>query len=179
MSAWSRTVSAFESKRRPRSRARISWPWFAGLPTAALGLQTLLPTFEPTFALFNLPFLATLNLMLWCRSAVSAMLLGTLVGCLHDGLTHGPVGLHGIVYAVCGYLVARVGPHVRRDRVLELGLFFAVAYAAYEFVFGLTRSFLVSAGGETDLALGLVLTVLHAGAGLFVFTMLSKAGWKP
>lgn len=175
MSAWSRTVPAFESKRR----TRVAWPWFAGLPAAALGLQMLLPTFAPALALFNLPFLATLNLMLWCRSAVSAMLLGALVGCLYDGLTHGPVGLHGIVYTVCGYLVARMGPFVRRDRVLELGLFFAAAYAAYEFAFGVTRSFLVSAGGEADLALGLVLTVLHAGAGLFVFTMLSKAGLRP
>lgn len=174
MSAWSRTVPAFESKRRPS----VPWPWFVGLPTAALGLQTLLPTLAPGLALLNLPFLATLNLMLWCRSAVSAMLLGMLIGCLHDGLTHGPVGLHGIVYTICGYLVARLGPYVRRDHALELGLFFAAAYATHEFVFGVTRSFLVSAGGETDLALGLVLTALHAGAGLFVFTMLSKAGWK-
>ncbi|MYB51613.1 MAG: hypothetical protein F4X77_05350 [Acidobacteriia bacterium] len=175
MSAWSRTVPAFESK----PPARVPWPWFVGLPTAALGLQTLLPTLEPALALFNLPFLATLNLMLWCRSAVSAMLLGMLIGCLHDGLTHGPVGLHGIVYTICGYLVVRFGSYVRRDHALELGLFFAAAYATHEVVFGLTRSFLVSAGGETDLALGLVLTALHAGAGLFVFTMLSKAGLKP
>lgn len=175
MSAWSRTAPAIEAKRR----TRVSWPWFVGLPTVALGLQTLLPTLEPTLALFNLPFLATLNLMLWCRSAVSAMLLGALIGCLHDGLTHGPVGLHGIVYTIVGYLVARLGPYVRRDHALELGLFFAAAYVAHEFVFGVTHSFLVSSGGETDLALGLVLTALHAGAGLFVFTMLGKAGWKP
>lgn len=175
MSAWSRTVPAFESK----PPARVPWPWFVGLPTAALGLQTLLPTLEPALAQFNLPFLATLNLMLWCRSAVSAMLLGMLIGCLHDGLTHGPVGLHGIVYTVCGYLVVRFGSHVRRDHALELGMFFAAAYATHEVVFGLTRSFLVSAGGETDWTLGLVLTALHAGAGLFVFTMLSRAGLQP
>ena len=175
MSAWSRTAPALESKRRKS----VPWPWFVGLPTAALGLQTLLPTLEPTLALVNLPFLATLNLMLLCRSAVSAMLLGALIGCLHDGLTHGPVGLHGIVYTVCGYLVARLGPYVRSDHAMELGLFFAAAYVIHEFVFGVTRSFLASAAGEADLALGLVLTALHAGAGLSVFTMLSKAGWKP
>ena len=139
----------------------------------------LLPTLSPSLALFNLPFLATFNLMLWCRSAVSAMLLGALIGCLHDGLTHGPVGLHGIVYTVCGYLAVRFGPYARRDQALELGLLFAAAYVIHEFVFWVTRSFLVSAGGDADLLLGIVLTALHAGAGLFVFTILSKAGWKP
>lgn len=175
MSAWSRSVPAFES----RPAARVSWLWFVGLPPAALGLQTLLPTLEPALALFNLTFLATLNLMLWCRSAVSAMLLGMLVGCLHDGVTHGPVGLHGIVYTILGYLVARFGRHARPDHALGLSLFFAAAYGTYEVVLGVTHSLLVSAGGEANLALGLVLTALHAGACLFVFTMLSKAGLKP
>jgi rod shape-determining protein MreD len=144
-----------------------------------LGLQTLLPTLQPALGLLNLPFVITLNLMLWCRSAVSTMLLGALTGCVYDGLTHGPVGLHGIVYTICGYLVAHVGPHLRRDHALVLGCFFAAAYLTYEFLFGVVRNVLVSSGEGTDLALRLVLAAVHAGAGLFVFTMLSKAAGKP
>ena len=174
MSGWSRTVAAFDSRRR----ARIPWPWFVGLPAAALGLQTLLPTFQPALGLLNLPFIITLNLMLWCRSAVSTMLLGALIGCVYDGLTHGPVGLHGIVYTVCGYLVARVGPQVRRDHALVLGMFFAAACVTHEVVIAVIRNVLVSADNETDMAIWLVVTAVNAGAGLFVFTMLSKAGWK-
>ena len=173
MSDWSRTIAAFESRRR----ARVPLPWLVGLPTAALGLQTLLPTFQPALGALNLPFITTLNLMLWCRSAVSAMLLGAVIGCVHDGLTHGPVGLHGIVYTICGYFVAWAGPHVRRDQGLVLGLFFAAAYIAHELLFALTRGFLVSADTGLDPILMFVLTAVHAGAGLFVFTMLSKAGW--
>lgn len=174
MSAWVRAVTEFE----PKPRTRVSWSWFIGLPAVALGLQTLLSTLEPALSLFNLPFLATFNVMLWCRSAVSAMLLGALIGCLHDGLTHGPVGLYGIVYTICGYLVVRLGPYLRTDRAIELSLIFAAAYVTHELAFGIARSVLVGGGGETNLGLGLVLTALHAGAGLFVFTMLSKAGWK-
>lgn len=174
MSAWPRAVPEFESK----PRTRVSWPWFIGLPTVALGLQTLLSTLEPAIALLNLPFVATFNLMLWCRSAVSAMLLGALVGCMHDGLTHGPVGLYGMVYTICGYLAVRFGAYFLHRGALELGLLFAAAYTTHEFVYGLARSLLVGEGGETNLVLGFVLTALHAGAGLFVFTMLSKADWK-
>ncbi len=175
MSAWARAVPEFA----PEPRTRVSWPWFIGLPAVALGLQTLVSTLEPALSLFNLPFLATFNVMLWCRSSVSAMLLGALIGCLHDGLTHGPVGLYGIVYTICGYLVVRLRPYLRTDSAIGLSLLFAAAYATHEFAFGVARNFLVGGGGETNLGLGLVLTVLHAGAGLFVFTMLSKAGWKP
>ncbi|MDE0107864.1 MAG: hypothetical protein OXN96_08640 [Bryobacterales bacterium] len=174
MSTGLRAVPELESK----PRTRVWWPWFIGLPTVALGLQTLLSTLEPALALLNLPFVATFNLMLWCRSAASAMLLGALIGCMHDGLNHGPVGLYGIVYTICGYLAVRFGPYFWHRRALELGLLFAAAYATHEFVYGLARSFLVTEGGETNLALGFVLTALHAGAGLFVFTMLNKADWK-
>ena len=173
MSDWTSTIAGFESKRL----ARVPLPWLVGLPTVALALQTLLPTFQPALGALNLPLITTLNLMLWCRSAVSAMLLGALIGCVHDGLTHGPVGLQGIVYTICGYLVAWVGPHVRRDQGLILGFFFAAAYVVHELMFEVTRDFLVGADTGTDPALMLVLTAVHAGAGLFVFTMLSKAGW--
>jgi len=174
VSAWLRAVPEFESK----PRTRVSWPWLIGLPTVALGLQTLLSTLEPALALLNLPFVATFNLMLWCRSAASAMLLGVLIGCMHDGLNHGPLGLYGIVYTICGYLAARFSPYFWHRHALELGLLFAAAHATHEFVYWLARSLLVGGGWETNLALGFVLTVLHAGAGLFVFTMLSKADWK-
>lgn len=174
MSGWSRPVPTLESSRR----AGVPWQWLIGLSVAALGLQTLLPTLQPALGLLNLPFVTTLNLMLWCRSAVSTMLLGAVIGCVYDGLTHGPVGLHGIVYTICGYLVAQVGPHWRRDHALVLASFFAAAYLTYEFLFGVIRSVLVGAGEGTDLTLRLVLAVVHAGAGLFVFPMLSKAAGK-
>ncbi len=175
MSARLRAVPELESK----PRTRVWWPWLIGLPTVALGLQMLLSTLEPALALLNLTFVATFNLMLWCRSAASAMLLGALIGCMHDGLTHGPVGLYGIVYTISGYLAVRFGQYFWHRHALDLGLLFAAAYATHEFVYGLARSLLASGGWETNLALGFVLTVLHAGAGLFVFTMLSKADWKP
>ena len=175
MSGWSRPVPAFESSRP----TRVPWQWLTGLSVAALGLQTLLPTLLPALGLLNLPFVTTLNLMLWCRSALSAMMLGALIGCVYDGLTHGPVGLHGIVYTICGYLVAQVGPYLRRDHAVVLGAFFALANLTYEFLLVVIRSALVNAGEETDLALRLVLAAVHAGAGLFVFTMLSKAADKP
>ncbi len=149
-----------------------------GLPVAALSLQTLLPTFQPAFGLLNLPFVAALNLMLWCRSAVSMMLLGALIGCVNDGLTRGPVGLQGIVYTICGYLVAEVGPHLRRDHPLVLAFFFALAYIAHEFLFSVTRTLLVRASEIPDLALGFALMAVHASAGLLVFTMLSNAASK-
>lgn len=175
MSDWSRAASDFESK----PQTLVSWPWFVGLPTVALGLQTQLSLLEPALGLLNLPFVATINLLLRCRSTVSVMPLAALVGCLQDGLTHGPVGLYGIAYTICGYLVVRFRPYVRFDHVLELSLWFAGAYATHELVFGIVRSSLVGGAGETNLVLALFVTVLHAGACLFVFNMLSKAVGKP
>ena len=175
MSGWSRPIPTLESSRREH----VPWQWLVGLSVVALSLQTLLPTLHPGLGLLNLTLVATLNLMLWCRSAVSTMLLGTLIGCAYDGLTHGPVGLHGIVYTICGYLVAQVGPHLRRDHALEIGSFFVVGYLVYESLSGVIRNFLLGAGEGTDLALRLVLATVHAGVGLFVFIMLNKVADRP
>ncbi len=175
MSGWSRPIPTLESSRR----ARVPWQWLAGISIVTLGLQTLLPTLHPGLGLLNLPFVTTVNLMLWCRSAVSAMLLGTLIGCAYDGLTHGPVGLHGIVYTICGYLVAQVGPHLRRDHAVVIGSFFVVAYLAYESLFSVISNLLLGAGEGTDLALRLVLAAVHAGLGLSVFAMLTKVADRP
>ncbi len=175
MSGWSWPIPEIESSRR----SPLPWQWFVGLSSVALGLQTQLPTIVPGLVLVNLPFVTTLNLMLCCRSAVSTMLLGALIGCVYDGLTHGPVGLQGIVYTICGYLFAQVGPRLRRDHALELGSFFGAAYLAHELLLGVVRYVVVSAGEGTDLSLTLALTAVHAGAGLFLFTMLNKAAGKP
>ena len=171
MSDWSRPFPTLAST----GRAELSWHWYVGLSLAAMGLQTVLPTVQPSLGLLNLPLISTLSLMLWCRTAVVAMLFGAAFGCFYGGLTHWPIGLHGITYTIGGYIVANLGPYLRRDSSLVLSAFYAASYLGYEVMFGIIRDVLVAPGEGEAIVVRLVLAVVHAGVGLFVFTILSKA----
>ncbi len=144
-----------------------------GLLLAAFGLHMLLVSLYTGFGLVNLPLLVAVNLMLRCREPISAMFLGMLVGCAYDGLTHGPVGLYGIVYTMIGYPAVITARFVLFSHSGALSLVFAAAYFAHEILFLGVRGALVGGGAPVDAGLLFFLTLLHAGAGLLVFTMLS------
>ena len=92
----------------------------AGAILAALLLQAYLPLFSSYANTVDLPLLVTIYLALLRRSPIVGMLLGLVVGLGQDSLSHGPIGLYGIIKTVIGYscssltLVLAVEPLVTR-----------------------------------------------------------------
>ena len=148
----------------------------AALLAVSLILQILLPTWIPAAGLLNLPLLAAVFCMVASGSVVSAMILGTLVGWAYDGLTHGPLGAFGVVYAVLGYLAASAGRTIQVNIPAVLGLVVGLLYLAHELMAYAMHEFVL--GGHTvfEPGLWLVLAALHGGAAVLAHPLLGRLG---
>ena len=144
------------------------------LAVAALILQTFLPTVLSPSSLLNLPLLVALYFMLMSPSALTAMAVGVLIGWAQDGLTHGPVGTFGIVYAILGYLSASVSKVLQLSLFYVLGLFVALAYLVHEVLLYTVNAYLLGQNAEFEPGLWLALTAFHAGVGMLVFPLFDR-----
>lgn len=72
----------------------------------ALVLQTFLPVVLPLARLVDLPLLVVIYFSLMRRSKVFGTLFGTAIGLAEDALSHGFLGMFGVVKALVGYFGA-------------------------------------------------------------------------
>lgn len=141
---------------------------------AALALQTFLPTLLPALHLMNLPLLVGIYVVLRSRAVVSAMLIGMFIGWAQDGLTHGPFGMYGAVYACIGYLGATASQFVRGDLPLVWGCFASLAYLLHEAMLYLIHVYLLGQVVVFELGLWASLAVLHSGVALLAYPILGR-----
>ncbi len=163
-------AKALRLSRGPGHSVRAS----VALAVAALALQTFLPTVLSPSSLLNLPLLVAIYLMLMSRSALAAMAIGVLIGWAQDGLTHGPVGTYGIVYAILGFLSASVSRVLQLNLFYVLGLFVALAYLAHEVLLYAVNAYLLVQRPEFEPGLWFALTAFHAGVGMLVFPLFDR-----
>ena len=78
----------------------------------ALTFQTFLRSLTPLAASLDLPLVAVAYLALMRRSPLIGMAIGMLTGLAQDGLTHGPLGLYGMVNTIIGYAAGSVGHYI-------------------------------------------------------------------
>ncbi len=84
-------------------------PWVAvSVVMGALLLQAYLPLLLPLFSSYtnmaDLPLLVTVYLALLRRSPVIGLSIGLAVGLAQDSLSHGPIGMYGIIKTIMGYI---------------------------------------------------------------------------
>jgi rod shape-determining protein MreD len=72
----------------------------------ALVLQAFLPVVLPLARLLDLPLLVVIYFSMTRRNKVFGTVFGTLVGLAEDALSHGYLGMFGILKALVGYLAA-------------------------------------------------------------------------
>jgi len=140
-----------------------------GLVLISLALQALLPTLFPVLRLINLPLLATLYLVLGLRAALFGVLIGALVGWAHDGLTHGPIGVYGLVYCLLGYLVSTASKFFKIDVSFVMAVLVGIAYWLHELALFAIREFLLGLQPSLELGTWTALALLHAGLALALF----------
>ena len=82
-------------------------PWIAvAAVIAALLLQAYLPLLPLVSSYANmadLPLLVAIYLALLRRNPVAGLLIGMGIGLAQDSLSHGPIGLYGIIKTLVGY----------------------------------------------------------------------------
>ena len=153
----------------------------AGFALAAgtLTIQGFLPLWAPPFAQVNLPLIAVVFLALTGRSVKTGMLAGMGIGWAQDALTHGPLGVLGIVETCVGYAAASMGLYINAAypgiRSIILFLCFllhrALLFAMRDGLLGVDVSF--DPLGWTALA------AVHAVAGLLLYPLFDKLKRTP
>src|SRR5215472_3947100 len=91
---------------RPINVHRVHWITLWSAAFLALVLQAFLPVILPLARLFDLPLLVVIYFSVMRRSKVFGTLFGTMVGLAEDALSHGFLGIFGIVKALVGYFGA-------------------------------------------------------------------------
>jgi rod shape-determining protein MreD len=105
----------------------------------ALVLQAFLPVVLPFARLLDLPLLVVIYFSITRRSRVFGTVFGTVVGLAEDALSHGFLGMFGIIKALVGYFGAWASIQFDLEQfagrlalTAALVLFHSVALAGFE-----------------------------------------------
>lgn len=153
---------------------RLQLGTLTALVLAALSLQMFLPTLLPALHLLNIPLLVGVYVFLRSRTVISAMLIGMFIGWAQDGLTHGPIGMYGAIYACIAYLGGTASQFVRVDLPLVWGCFAALAYVLHEAMLYLIHVYLLGQAAQFEFGLWASLAALHSGVALLFYPMFGR-----
>ena len=106
------------SSRREMESQQFPWPIMLAAPLLAVFLQAYLPLRFPRLDVFDLPLLVVIYFAVSLRSPISGTLIGSVVGLIQDGVTHRPIGIHGIANTIIGFLAASIGLRIDVDNPL-------------------------------------------------------------
>ncbi len=91
------------NSRRELDSQQFPWPIMLAAPLLAVFLQAYLPLRFPRLDVFDLPLLVVIYFSVSRRSPIAGTLIGAIVGLLQDGVTHQPIGIHGIANTIIGF----------------------------------------------------------------------------
>jgi len=157
-------------RRRPLERLAPGWGVVIVLLT--LAAQSLLPMYVKVAGLFDLPLLVTVFLALTERNVARGTLIGAAIGLAQDTLTHGPLGVFGIIKTVIGYLAASVSLVIEVDFPGARGVLAALFYLIHQLLYWTMQGVLLGSDAALDPARTLVLSAAHAGVALLMFQLM-------
>ena len=103
------------NSRRDLEIQQFPWPILLAAPLLAVFLQAYLPLRFPRLDIFDLPLLVVIYFAVSRRSPIAGSITGAVVGLLQDGVTHRPIGIHGIANTIIGFLAASIGMRIDVD----------------------------------------------------------------
>ncbi len=145
-----------------------------GAVIGALLLQAYLPLFSAYANTVDLPLLITIYLALLRRSPIVGLLIGLGIGLGQDSLSHGPIGLYGIIKTVIGYVCSSLTlvlavESLSTRLVLVLGL-----YLVHQAFFWSLQRVLLSQGAEFAWRRTLLLALLNCLIAGFIYRFLDR-----
>ena len=156
-------------RRRPLERLAPGWAVAVALLT--LAAQSLLPMYVKVAGLFDLPLLITVFLALTERNVPRGTLIGGAIGLAQDALTHGPIGVFGIIKTVIGYLAASVSLVIEVDYPGVRSVLAALFYLIHQLLYWTMQGVLLGADATLDPARTVVMSAAHAGVALLMFQL--------
>jgi len=103
------------NSRRDLEIQQFPWPILLAAPLLAVFLQAYLPLRFPRLDIFDLPLLVVIYFAVSRRGPIAGSIMGAVVGLLQDGVTHRPIGIHGIANTIIGFLAASIGMKIDVD----------------------------------------------------------------
>ena len=159
---------------RRRPLERLAPGWAVAIVLLILSAQSLLPLYVNVAALFDLPLLITVFLALTERNVPRGTLIGAAVGLAQDALTHGPMGVFGIIKTIIGYLAASVSLVIEVDYPGARSVLAALFYLIHQLLYWTMQRVLLGTDAALDPARTLVMSAAHAGVALAMFQLIDR-----
>ena len=162
-----------------RVAKRLSLGAAAALVVITLLLQSYLPLYIPVVGSFDLPLLCVIYLALMSRNVPQGILIGVVVGLAQDSLTHGPIGVFGIIKTLIGYLASSISLVIETDYPGARSVLVALFLLIHQLIYWIMQRVLLGTDASFNPALTLVLAAAHAALSLLVFRLfdgLKRAG---
>jgi len=150
-------------------------PWLsvAAVVTALL-LQAYLPLLSSYASMADLPLLVTIYLALLRRSPVAGLLIGMTVGLGQDSLSHGPMGLYGIIKTIIGYVCSSLTLVLAVEPLATRVILVAGLYVIHQFFFWAMQRVLLEQVTNFVWQRTLLLAAANAGVALLVYRFLDR-----
>ena len=140
----------------------------------ALLVQICLPLFSHEFGLLDVPLLVVVYVVLNRRKVVSGLMIGGSVGLMQDALTHGPMGLFGIIKTVIGYLAGSTSLVIEMSYPGARSVLAALFFVVQQLMFWLINGVLLANEVDFNLSHTLIMASAHAGLSLALYPLLDR-----
>ncbi len=150
-------------------------PWVAlSSALGALLLQAYLPLFSSYVNLADLPLLITIYLTLLRRNPVTGLLIGMGIGLAQDSLSHGPIGLYGIIKTVIGYVCSSLTLVLAVDPLATRVILVAGFYLLHQGMFWVMQRIVLEQAAVFVWQRTLLLAAVNAAVALLVYRLLDR-----
>jgi len=164
-----------KSENGPRAGApamRLHAGVVVGAAAVALMFQVALPAYLPFADLLDFPLVVLVYLALLQKGPLAGMGLGLAIGLAQDGLTHGPIGVFGIIKSVVGYASSSVSSVMEVDYGGARSILTAFFFLIHQVLFWVVKGPLLGSEVVFDVPRTLILATVHAGLALLLFRSL-------
>ncbi len=144
------------------------------LAAAALTLQGFLPMWNTPFSQVNLPLIVVVFLAITRRSVKMGMLVGMLMGWAQDTLTHGPLGVFGIVETFVGYAASFMGFYINVQYPGIRSMILFLSFLLHQALLFVVRNSFLGVDVLFDPLGWIALAVAHAVVGLLLYPLFDK-----
>lgn len=159
---------------RRREAARLLPGAAPGLLLAALAAQVLLPLYLPLLGLLDVVLLTVVYVALLRRNVLVGMLFGMAAGLAQDSLTHGPLGLFGIINTIIGYSASSISLFLEADYPGARSVLAAGFFLVHQLLYWMMSAALLGSEIVADVPRTLMLAAVHAGLALLLYQLFDR-----
>lgn len=144
------------------------------IPLSAILFQVYVPKFIPSLSYLELPLLVTVYFSLMRRQPIAGCFIGAGIGLVQDSLSHGPLGMFGIVKTLVGYFAASVSQRFDVENLalrFFLSLFF---FVFHQFFYWVIARALLAQNVDFDPVQAAIVGLLNAVVSVPLFAVLDK-----